>query len=254
MRRILCAFALTLLTAVRSSALSPVELITNGNFETGTFAGWTIQDRAGGSGNWSIDVPGTTTPMSAHATAPNALGGGFYAVSDQTGPGTHVLYQSFIVPLNAANVKLSFQMFANDSDGGPHLNPAGLDHTAIPNQQARVDILFSGAAPFSTVGIDTAADLYAGVDPQAGNPNPYKNYNFDLTGIVSPGSTYVLRFGEVDNQLYLNQGVDNVSILVTPVPEPATAAFAVCIALCSICCKVNRSNRPIRTNLFPGQN
>jgi hypothetical protein len=206
-----------------------LELLTNGDFETGNFVGWTSLDLPG-SGTWSISTPGTATPISAHATAPNPAGGHFYAVSDQTGPGTHVLLQSFTVPANAVSVKLKYEMFVNDSDGGPILNPIGLDHSDGPNQHSRVDILYSGAAPFSTVGLDIAANYYLGVDPQITNPNPYTPYVFDITGVVAPGGTYQLRFGEVDNQLYLNQGVDNVSIVATLVPEPSTAALASCCA------------------------
>ena len=35
------------------------------------------------------------------------------------------------------------------------------------------------------------------------------------------GGTFVLRFAEVDNQLFFNQGVDNVSIEVVPAPASA---------------------------------
>ena len=75
------------------------ELLVNGDFETGTFAGWTVTDLAGGTGTWFIDTPGTTTPSSGIATsaAGGAPHGSFYAVTDQTGPGTHVLTQSFTV-------------------------------------------------------------------------------------------------------------------------------------------------------------
>ncbi len=44
--------------------------------------------------------------------------------------------------------------------------------------------------------------------------------------MVGAGGSYILRFAEVDNRSFFNQGVDNVSIdftpLATPVPEPAS--------------------------------
>jgi hypothetical protein len=44
-----------------------------------------------------------------------------------------------------------------------------------------------------------------------------------LTGILTAGNSYQLRFAEADNQFYFNQGVDNVSLLaVNPVPEPSS--------------------------------
>jgi hypothetical protein len=45
------------------------ELLVNGNFETGTFAGWTVANLAGSTpgSNWFIDAPGSTTPFSGWA-------------------------------------------------------------------------------------------------------------------------------------------------------------------------------------------
>lgn len=202
--------------------VSAAELLTNGNFETGTFAGWTVTDLAGGSGTWLIDTPGTTTPISGIATsaAGGAPHGSFYAVSDQTGPGTHVLSQSFVWA-GGGSLTLTFDMFANDSDGGPIVNAAGLTHLAGANQHVRVDILSAAASVFDT-GVGVVTSLIAPtVDPQATNPNPFTAYLFDLSGLSA--GTYQLRFGEVDNQFFLNMGVDNVSLQA--VPEPASLAL-----------------------------
>ena len=183
-------------------------LITNGGFETGDFAGWTVVDQAGGSGSFFISNPGTATPLSGFSTAANPSGGRFYAVSDQFGPGCHVLLQSFTIPVGASNFQLTFQMFVNNQFGETIVNPAGLDYTAFPNEHARVDILSSSATPFDT-GAGVVENLYLGSDPGS-NPNPYTSYSFDLSDLAA--GTYQLRFAEVDNQFYFNQGVDNVSI------------------------------------------
>ncbi len=212
-----------------SSPVGAIELITNGDFETGTFAGWTVTDLPGGSGSWFIDDADGLTPFAGLPTVGPA-GGLFYAVTDQGGPGTHVLEQFFIVPAPAASVILSFDMFVNDSDSGPIVNPAGLDHNAGGNQHARVDILSPFAPPFDT-GAGVLANYYLGVDPQIGNPNPYTSYSFDITGLVGGGGLFKIRFAEVDNQLFLNQGVDNVSIDFTRVPEPASIGLALLAAV-----------------------
>lgn len=216
------AIALGLALASGFANAAPIQLITNGGFES-AFAGWSVTDLAGGSGTWFIDDADGLTPFSAQATVGPASGS-FYAVTDQFGPGTHVLEQSFFVPVGATSVFLSFDMFMNDWDSGPIVNPAGLDHTAGPNQHARVDIMSASASAFSTAAVDIVANLVApGVDAGA-DPNAYTPYLFNLTGLVAGGTTYKLRFAEVDNQLFFNQGVDNVSILAD-VPEPVTLAL-----------------------------
>ncbi len=226
------AFAALALATALGLASAPghaaVELLTNGDFEAGTFAGWTVTNLAGGSGNWFIDTPGTTTPVSAAATAPNALGGAFYAVTDQTGPGTHALAQSFAVAPGASSVMLSFQMFANDQSGAaPIVDPSGLDHTTggafRPNQHVRVDLLTGAATPFDT-GAGVLANFFLGDDAGA-NPNPYTSYLFDITALVAAGGTFQVRFAEVDNQLFYQMGVDNVSVQAQ-VPEPGSMALA----------------------------
>lgn len=218
--------ALCLASASGVVVAAPIQLLTNGDFEIGTLAGWTVTDLAGGSGSWFIDDANGTTPSSGRSTVGPA-GGSFYAVTDQSGPGTHVLEQLFTVPVGSTSVVLGFDMFMNDWDGGPIVNAAGLDHTAGANQHARGDIMTALAGAFSTAGVDIVANLVApGVDVGA-DPNAYTPYLFDITGLVTPGTTYKIRFGEVDNQFFFNQGVDNVSILadVAQVPEPASLAL-----------------------------
>lgn len=200
-----------------------VELLTNGNFEAGSFAGWTVTDLAGGSGTWFIDTPGTTTPLSGATTSGAGGGahGSFYAVTDQTGPGTHILRQSFTTTAGG-KVMLEFDMFVNDYDSGPIVNGAGLTHTAGANQHGRVDILTAGAGAFDTGGT-VLANYYLGVDAGV-DPHGFTHYSFDITGIVGGGGTFQIRFAEVDNQLFLNMGVDNVTI-DQDIPEPASLAL-----------------------------
>jgi len=46
----------------------------------------------------------------------------------------------------------------------------------------------------------------------------------DIPGLLGAG-TYSLRFAEVDNQLFFQHGVDDVSLDVSTVSEPATTAL-----------------------------
>ena len=70
-------------------------------------------------------------------------------MTDAQGPGSHVLYQDFIVPLLVASATLDFDLFVGNR-AGVFVSPASLDFsTPALNQQARVDILRGGADPFS---------------------------------------------------------------------------------------------------------
>ncbi len=194
------------------TAASANNLITNGGFESG-LAGWTEFDQPGGSGSW-FAVSGTTAPLSGEPTVGPASGT-MYALTDQTGPGSHVLLQSFTV--TGGSQTLSFDMFVNDWAGV--IVGCGLDYTVTPTECGRVDILAGNANPFDT-GSGVIQNLYMGADNLNGNPNPYTAYSFNLN--LAPG-TYQLRFGEADNQSFFNMGVDNVSLQSgTSTPEPGT--------------------------------
>jgi hypothetical protein len=220
------AFASVTMAALLAAAppVPAAELILNGGFETGDVTGWTVTDQPSSSGTFVVDDADGFTPLSAQVTAGPAAGS-FYAVADQTGAGAHVLLQGFTVP-GGSSVIVSFDMFVNDwSDAGPIVNPAGLDHTAGPNQHARVDILTAAAGPFDT-GAGVLAPLYLGVDGGA-DPNAFTSYGFDLTGLLGGGGSFQIRFAAVETEFFLNQGVDNVSVVATlPGGVPAPPALA----------------------------
>lgn len=201
------------------------ELLTNGDFETGTFAGWTSSTLPGSNGNRSIDTPGTTTPIAGFATAANPIGGNFYAVTSQSGPGGYSLTQAFTLASGTNSAVLTFQMF-NRNSAGLIVNPAGLTISAGPNQHSRVDILTAGALAFTNLPGDIVTNLFLGTGGSA--TQPYSTYTFNLLGLgLTGGNTYQLRFGQVDNAGFYNQGVDNVSILATAVPEPTSWAMLI---------------------------
>jgi hypothetical protein len=64
MRKISAFVGLCGLLLTSTTQAAPIELLTNGGFETGTFAGWTTTAEGGSSGAFSIDTPGSTTPLS----------------------------------------------------------------------------------------------------------------------------------------------------------------------------------------------
>jgi hypothetical protein len=201
-----------------------VQLLTNPGFETGNFSGWTATSQPGGSGTFVV-LAGTSGLISGSATVGPHNGSMFYAVTDQGGPGAQALIQPFTIPGSSPAVNLSFSMFDNDYDGGPLVNAAGLDYTAFPNQHARVDILTAAATAFDT-GAGVKTNFYLGVDPHT-NPNPYRNYSFDITDLVGGGGTFQLRFAQVDNEFYQNLGVDDVSIQYQPASDTTMTIQAI---------------------------
>jgi cysteine-rich repeat protein len=189
-------------------------IVLNGGFDLGTLDGWTVDTQNAGS--FFIDAPGTTTPESGNPTAPNALGGLFYAVADELGAGTHALSQTITIPADATSAVLDFQMFANNwNAGGTFVASAGLDDTTPnPNQHARVDLLNPGFGPFDTSPDAVVRNVYLGADPLSPPANPYTTYNVDISADVAPGQSYVLRFADTGNRGFFNLGVDNVSVTV----------------------------------------
>ena len=213
-------------TALATPAFA-AELITNGGFETGSFAGWSSNVQSGSFGNRFVSAPGTNAPASGFATAANPLGGNFYAVTDQNGGGAYSLTQLFTIASGTTSAILTFQMFAQNQSGTTIVNPAGLDAFSGPNQHARVDILIAGATAFTNAPGDIVANLFLGDD--GSGVRPYLSYSFNLLSLgLTAGNSYQIRFGQVDNQLFFQQGVDNVSINASGgVPEPASWALMI---------------------------
>ena len=219
---------LCLLFSVRPAA-AQTEFLRNGGFETGDFTAWNRVIQSGSPGNFQT-ASDVMTPSEGFPT-PGPAAGIFYAVTDSNVPGTddpsaYSLTQAFTLPRTAVDTKpvtLSFSLFVNDWNGFGALNTSGpLDYTqAEPTQYARVDLMTSSALPFSTDEADVVRTFYLGID---GTDPPYgwTDYAFNIAAQTTPGQTYQIRFAAVHNQFSLNMGVDNVSILATTAPEPAT--------------------------------
>lgn len=268
LRRILVPsfFALVCVAGVMGNARAQsFSLLTNGNFETGNLNGWTVANirdtgttnPTGTTGGFFADAPGTTTPgvgvnNITFNTASNASGGNGYAVSSSDFPGQSALLQNFVIPdLANLQVTLTYQMFVTDQSGfGGVVDSSGLDYTTSnsnprrSNQHARVDILSSSSANFTTMPGDVVRNLYSGVDSAVTHPNtnPYVSYSFNITQNVARGQTYRLRFAEVDNLSALNMGIDNVFITAVVVPEPASLAL-VTATLALLVLPITRRNK-----------
>ena len=220
MTRMACASAvLGFLALFIVQSASASQLLTNGDFETGTFASWTVLNSSFGdpAGSWFIDTPGTTRPVSGIPTL--ATGGiphgNFYAVSDQISFGSHVLLQTFNVPVGDTSVILTWDMFVNNyADSEVCCLPV----LAAGDQIAKVDILTATASAFNDSG-GVLQNCFVGAPPGF-NPHPFASFACDITNAVSGGGTFQLRFGEADFAGNLNMGIDNVALNAVAVPEP----------------------------------
>jgi len=196
-------------------AIQAAPLILNGGFESG-FVSWTRANQLGSEGNFLLQS-GTLSPTNGDAV-PLAPGGTFAAMTDAFGPGSHVLYQDFVVP--AGSAFLSFSLFVGNR-ATLFSTPASLDFsTPALNQQARVDILRGGSDPFSVAASDVLLNVY---QSHTGDPlvSGYSTVNSDLSSLfnANAGQTLRLRFAETDNVFSFQMGVDNVSLETSAVPE-----------------------------------
>ena len=211
--RVAASIGMTVAALATGGPLHAAPVITNGGFESG-FAGWIRSDQVGSEGTFSLQS----------GTVPAPPGGLFAAMSDGTGPGSHVLFQDFVASI--ANATLRFDLFlGNRADR--YVTPASLDFAltnvnglATLNQQARVDILRTGADPFSVAAADILLTLY---QTQVGDAlvAGYTAVSADIGALLAAhaGEALRLRFAETDNLLQFQMGIDNVRIEVVPEPE-----------------------------------
>lgn len=215
--KILTLAAIAAMSMAAFGAHAATNLLSNGDFETGDYTGWSVNTQAGSDGALQVVANnGGTSPISGFDYAVNATGGNSFSITDQGGPGSYSLTQSFTLA-SASTVTISFQMFANNQAAGTFNN--GRDFGTSPNQNAEVDLLVGGADAFTNAASDIVSTLYGPGADVAGNPNPWSSFSSTLT--LAAG-TYQIRFAETDNQLFFQQGVDNVSVTTSAVPEPGS--------------------------------
>lgn len=186
MKTALLAAALLAVAAPAAAA----NLIVNGDFETGSLAGWTLDDI--GSGSWYVIGNGAGTALNGFFTPTLAGGGSFVAMTDQFGPGSHTLSQT--LALSGGSFKLTFDALGNDTS-----NSGG-----APDQQYIV----------SVDGTRIAGPI---IDPAWGS------YSFTLS--LSAG-VHTFSFQENDDRNFYSGGLDNVS-LTAAVPEAPTWAMLI---------------------------
>jgi len=192
------------------ASATPVELVTNGGFETGTLAGWTTTG-LGSSGtcpsanrDWNV----SSTNSTGCYNVGNPVDGTYaaYNMFDGTGPLTYRMWQTIALP-SVSSATLSWK------------------HSARWN--------FSGAARmfdidfFDATGATLLANLYNLTVSGSGNTGGWVSLSQGITGAINTlaGQTVRLTFSSYIPMTWTGPaglGLDSVSILATPVPEPTT--------------------------------
>jgi hypothetical protein len=118
--------------------------VINGGFETGDFTGWEVVRQNNSNGDFFI-TGGESSPRSHHQI-PTPSEGSNYAVTDQSGPGSYVLFQDIVLEANSSH-QLSFDWFAQTS--ASLANPGTMNSRAREsgNQQFRVGVDLAKLSP-----------------------------------------------------------------------------------------------------------
>lgn len=181
-----------------AQAAPPVDLINNGNFETGNFAGWTVLNS--GSGNWAIN-DGTFVPPGPSGALP-AISGVYDAVSFQDAPGVHTLRQIINVPNNVFAASLTW-------------NDRVRNHAGIfvdPIQEFRVVIRDNAGNLLQEVFSTNPGDPTIQIGPNSRSGN--------LTGLFQAyaGQTLNVNFEQKEDLFFFNTTLDDVKLLVSVLP------------------------------------
>ena len=205
LRRLLGFIAVGLLTLAVPGAAS-ANLLTNGDFETGSLSGWQQSDASSGSsGSW-FAYTGTSTPLFSNPV-PFPPQGTYGAVTDQGGPGRHLLYQDFTLPPGPGESRLS--LFVYYHSDAPITAQNNLDFTGPANQQYRVDVMRPTAALDSVASGDVLLSVFRTLTGDSDTLGPTTK-TVDLGALA--GQTLRLRFAEVDNSGPFNAGADAVAV------------------------------------------
>jgi len=181
-----------------TQAAAPVNLVGNGDFETGDFSGWTIIDT--GSGQTLINT-GSHDPLGNGEALP-PISGRYDALTEQPGPGLHVLQQKITVPMDVFSARLSW----ND-------RVRNWAYTySDPNQEWRVLVKDVNGNVLQEVYSTNPGDLPLQTGPNARFA--------DMTGLLQlhAGEEVVISFEEEDNLGFFNATLDDVVLLASVFP------------------------------------
>jgi hypothetical protein len=141
------------------------------------------------------------------------------AVSSQSGPGSHVLYQDVALEAGASHT-LTLSLYWVNTASFIIPSPETLDENGVGNQQYRIDVMKPSAVVTS---VDPADVLVSVFGSQPGDPTSQapRDVTADLSALA--GQTVRLRIAETDNQAFFSAAVDDVRIDSTLMAGPAVS-------------------------------
>jgi len=195
--------------------------VVNGDFETGTLAGWAQVPAPGAGGGWfaysGIDAPVSTEWKDSEAvprTIQPPPQGGFAVISDQLVSGVGILYQDVALEPGMTHT-LSLITYYNSLAPITVPTPDSLSPEGFGNQQYRIDVMRPSAPIDSVDPADILSTVFRTYEGGLSFSPPLTRA-VDLTPFA--GQVVRLRVVEVDNLDYLNAGVDAISIQSAPIP------------------------------------
>jgi hypothetical protein len=199
--------------ALASPAGASAAQIVNGDFESGTLAGWQVQ-RSTGAGDWYA-YEGTKPPIEKQRAdqlqAPPQ--GKSAAIADQVNPDTLLLFQDIQLE-PGSNYDLSLLAFYDSlaALSIPSPDTLSVDEEAIgsqSNQQFRIDLVRPDAPVDSVVPGDVLQTIFR---TKAGGARLMKPTRFSANLAAFAGQTVRLRIAVVATKEVLYGGVDVVSL------------------------------------------
>jgi hypothetical protein len=215
--RCLIPFVVVLLALLAPGGAAAANVV-NGNFESGTLAGWNVS-RATEAGNW-FAYKGTDAPIGSKRGADPVQAppqGVFAATTDEANPETLILYQDIALEAGDSHwLSLLAYYDSYEPIAVPASGTLSVDDEVLAgqnNQQYRIDVMRPDAPLDSVNPADILRTLL-----QTKPGDPKKLLPAKLTADLSPfaGQTVRLRIANAAHEEVFNAGVDAVSISNTP--------------------------------------
>jgi hypothetical protein len=221
-RLVLALAAIAALSAFASVSSAAAAGVVNGDFETGTLAGWQTHYQTG-EGEWLTYEAAEPEQPGEFFRPPS---GKFAALTEFNFPDSAILYQDVAIE-PAATSQLSMYLYyrSNAPIFVPSPNTLLVEEGFGPeeNQQVRVDVMKPSAPIESLAPEDILATVYAS---KAGDPLELAPTRLTADLSKFAGQTVRIRIAVVAHEEALAAGVDAVAVTSTPIPAPAPVPSA----------------------------